>query len=149
MKKVRLFIFFIVFILSLLITYSSFATSRSIRVISKQGEDPYLYKDYHAIVIGISDYEKWPKLPNAANDAKEVAIKFKQIGFDVQLVINLTSSELKYIFSDIARRLGTEKNRALMNLRGPDGPAHLMISIMSEQFVRLNNNSVLVVPTYL
>ena len=114
MKNIRFFHFFIVFFFALLITDSSFATTRGIRIISKQGEDLYLYKDYHAIVIGISDYEKWPKLPNAVNDAREVAFKLKQIGFDVQMVVNPTSNELKFTFNDIARRLGTEKNRALL-----------------------------------
>jgi uncharacterized caspase-like protein len=114
MKNIRFFPFFIVFFFALLSTSSSFATTRGIRIISKQGEKFYLYKDYHAIVIGISDYEKWPKLPNAVNDAREVAFKLKQIGFDVQLVVNPTSNELKFTFNDIARRLGTEKNRALL-----------------------------------
>jgi hypothetical protein len=114
MKNIRFFLFLIVLFFALLITNFSFATSRGIQIVSKQGEDIYLYKDYHAIVIGISDYEKWPKLPNAVNDAKEVAIKLKQIGFNVQLVVNPTSDELKFTFNDIARRLGTEKNRALL-----------------------------------
>ena len=114
MKNVRFLHFLIAFFVVLLIINPSFAATRGIRIISKQGEDLYLYKDYHAIVIGISDYEKWPKLPNAVNDAREVAFKLKQIGFDVQLVVNPTSNELKFTFNDIARRLGTEKNRALL-----------------------------------
>ena len=41
------------------------AASRGIQVVSKRGEPLYLYKDYHAVVIGVSDYDHWPKLPNA------------------------------------------------------------------------------------
>ena len=35
---------------------SSPRTARSMR----------LYDDYYAVVIGVSDYQYWPKLPNAA-----------------------------------------------------------------------------------
>jgi hypothetical protein len=56
----------------------------------ENGEPMQLYSDSYALVVGIDDYETWPKLKNAARDARRVAETLKQQGFDVQLV---TSSE--------------------------------------------------------
>ncbi len=91
-----------------------FAANRGIQVISKKGQPLYLYKDYHAVVIGVSDYDHWPKLPNAVKDAQEVAGKLRVLGFKVKLIANPDSRHLKSTLSEIARRLGTEKNRALL-----------------------------------
>ncbi|MGD8531433.1 MAG: caspase family protein [Syntrophobacterales bacterium] len=91
-----------------------FAATRGISVVSKKGKTFYLYKDYYALVIGVSDYDKWPDLPNASKDAREVATTLKDFGFDVKLVLNPTSSQLKASLNDMAFRFGSEKNRALL-----------------------------------
>jgi len=91
-----------------------FAASRGIQVVSKKGQPLYLYKDYHAVVIGVSDYDHWPKLPNAVKDTEEVAGKLRELGFKVKLITNPDSQQLKSTLSEIARRLGTEQNRALI-----------------------------------
>jgi uncharacterized caspase-like protein len=90
------------------------AATRGIRVVSKKGQPLYLYKDYHAVVIGVSDYDHWPTLPNAVKDAQEVAGKLRALGFKVKLIANPDSRQLKSTLYEIARRLGTEKNRALL-----------------------------------
>jgi len=113
MKKISLII-----ILSLLglplISSHLFATTRGIRVTAKTGQSLYLYKSYHAMVVGVSNYEKWPKLPNAVNDAKEVASKLKEFGFEVKLVLDPTYREMRTALSDLVYELGREENRALM-----------------------------------
>jgi hypothetical protein len=90
------------------------AATRGINVVSRDGEPLYLYKDYHAVVIGVSDYDHWPKLPNVVKDTEEVADKLRKLGFQVKLVLNPDSQQLKSTLSEIARGLGTEKNRALL-----------------------------------
>jgi len=90
------------------------ATRRGIRVVSKQGQPLYLYKDYHALVIGVSDYSQWPKLPNAAEDAQEVAAKLKEMGFTVRLVVDPNARQLKMALANMSRKWGIEKNRALV-----------------------------------
>jgi len=103
------------FLLVFLSTASSlFAATRGIRVIPKEGEPLDLYKDYHAVVIGVSDYDHWPKLPNAVKDTEEVAGKLRELGFQVKLIANPDSRQLKSTLSEIARRLGAEQNRALI-----------------------------------
>ena len=79
----------------------SFSATRGIRITAKEGQSLYLYKDYYALVVGISDYERWPKLPNAVNDAKEVAAKLKEMGFKGRLSLYPTSREMKTVLSDM------------------------------------------------
>jgi len=98
----------------LIITSPAFSTSRGIHIISEQGNDLYFYNDYHALVIGISSYEIWPKLPYATKDAKEVADKLSKIGFGVQLILDPSSSELKTALNKLVYETGSEKNRAIL-----------------------------------
>jgi uncharacterized caspase-like protein len=87
---------------------------RGISVTAKKGQNLYLYKDYYALVVGISDYEKWPDLPSAAKDAEEVASRLEQIGFEVKLSLNPSADELRKVLSNIVYEAGREKNRALL-----------------------------------
>ena len=70
MKKRMSFLSLLFLLLLLVFPLSLFSTTRGISVTAKKGQSLYLYKDYHALVVGISDYEKWPDLPSAAEDAK-------------------------------------------------------------------------------
>lgn len=59
MKKVIFFLQLLILAfvgISLLFYGQVEATSRGIRVISEKGKELYLYKDYHALVIGLSAY---------------------------------------------------------------------------------------------
>ena len=113
MKKISFFIILALLLLPL-ISSPLLATTRGVSVVSKHGQNLYLYKDYHALVIGISNYEKWPRLPNAVNDAKEVAGKLKEFGFEVKLVLDPTSREIKTVLSELVYKMGREENRALL-----------------------------------
>jgi uncharacterized caspase-like protein len=56
-----------------------------------------------ALVIGIGDYEKGKKLPNAINDAKEMSFALKRIGFvihDDGPKLNLTYKEMGHALLD-------------------------------------------------
>jgi hypothetical protein len=90
------------------------AANRGINVVSRKGKSLSLYKDYHALVVGISNYERWPKLPNAVNDAKEVAAKLREVGFAVKLVLDATSREMKTVLNEMVYGMGNEESRALL-----------------------------------
>ncbi|MBE9582089.1 MAG: PEGA domain-containing protein [Proteobacteria bacterium] len=91
------------------------AVNRGIQVVAKGGEQIYLYKDYHALVVGVGDYTHgWPDLPNAVKDAKEVSAALKQLGVKVKLLADPTSQELKNALNDFTYKQGREKNRALI-----------------------------------
>lgn len=105
--------------LSFLILFTLFPTSaltatRGIHITSKQGQSLYLYKDYYALVVGITNYEKWPDLPNAVQDAREVATNLEQLGFEVKLVLDPTSKEMKSALTEVVFGMGNQKNRALL-----------------------------------
>jgi hypothetical protein len=114
MKKISLFIVLPLLLTSLINYPTLSAPTRGIRVPAKTGESLYLYKDYHALVVGVSDYEKWPRLPNAVNDAKEVAFKLKELGFEVKLVLDPTSREMKTVLNEMVYQMGPEENSALL-----------------------------------
>lgn len=67
MKKIS-FLIILPLLLFPLISFTLSATTRGIKVTSIEGQSLFLYKDYYALVVGISNYEKWPRLPNAVND---------------------------------------------------------------------------------
>jgi hypothetical protein len=101
-------------IVSVFFSVNLSAKQRGIHITAKSGESVYLYKNYHALVMGVSDYEKWPKLPNAVSDAKEVASKLKELGFEVRLSLNPTSREMKTVLNEMVYKMGREENRALL-----------------------------------
>ncbi len=112
-KRIEILLFSVT-ILFLFLSSLSYSASRGISVTARKGQSLYLYKDYHALVVGISDYAKWPDLPNAANDAREVASALKSLGFETKLILDPTSLELKKAFSDLVYEMGSEENRALL-----------------------------------
>ncbi len=87
---------------------------RGISISVKSGESIYVYKDYYTLVVGISDYEKWPDLPNAVKDAQEVSLTLKRLGFNVKMVLNPTSQELRNALSDLTYEYGRTETRAIL-----------------------------------
>jgi len=101
------------FILSLLISllpvFSEIkATSRGIHAVSPEGQNLFLYKDYHALVIGISNYDHWPKLPHAGDDAREVADKLKKLGYGVDLILDPAHKDLRDALNRLVYFAGIE-----------------------------------------
>ncbi len=114
MRRLYLYTLLALFVTILAPTSVTFSATRGIRIVSKDGQSLDLYKDYHAVVVGVSNYEQWPKLPNAAHDAREVAAKLKAMGFEVKLVLNPTSREMKTLLTQLVYELGSEKDRGLL-----------------------------------
>lgn len=114
MRKTGALLVLVLIGIALLVSNQGEAVSRGIQVVAKGGKQLYLYKDYHALVVGVSDYDKWPDLPNAVKDAQEVSSALKRLGVKVTLVSNPTSQELKDALNDLTYKMGREKNRALI-----------------------------------
>lgn len=100
-------------IMTLCFAPCGFAASRGLKIKTANGPLDF-YNDYHAIVIGVSDYDYWPKIPNAIEDAREVSLKLLSMGYNVKLITNPDSAELNLILTRIAWDKGKEQNRALM-----------------------------------
>ena len=103
-----------------------FSATRGIQVVSHKGQPIYLYKDYHAVVIGVRDYEHWPTLPNAVKDAQEVAGTLKRLGFEVELLTNPTYQQLRAVLNDLTYKYGREQNRALLFYYAGHGETEIM-----------------------
>ncbi|MBW2014443.1 MAG: SUMF1/EgtB/PvdO family nonheme iron enzyme [Deltaproteobacteria bacterium] len=109
---------FMLILCSLLLPLSISAFSRGIIVKAKTSsgtiKEIKLYSGYHALIIGVSDYDSWPDLPNATKDAQDVARVLKKMGFKVKTVTNPSSLELKKALNNMTYKYGRETNRAIL-----------------------------------
>jgi uncharacterized caspase-like protein len=62
---------------------------------TSEGSSLELYKQCRALIIGVSDYLYWPRLPNAVKDAREVAAILRERGFITRVLENPNSEEIK------------------------------------------------------
>ena len=113
MKRICVFVVFIFLIVSFTSSLL-FAVTHSISVSTKHGQKIYLYKDSYALVIGVSEYEKWPRLTYATNDAKKVASILKALGYVVTLVLDPNYREMKSALSKLVYESGREVDRAIL-----------------------------------
>ena len=124
MKRLFRFLAFSFLLSNVLYPTTVHASSRGIHLTSKQGQSLYLYKDYYALVVGVSDYEMWPDLPNAIKDAREVATGLEKLGFNVKLVLDLSSREMKSALTALIYSVGTQEDRALFIYFAGHGETH-------------------------
>lgn len=61
-----------------------------------------------ALVIGNSNYAQVPFLPNAVQDARDVAGALRQLGFEVHDGYDLTRSETLRLAADVTAKLGSD-----------------------------------------
>ena len=97
------------------------AQERGIRPVSARlpsGQEIALYQNSYAVVVGVSDYEAWPDLPNAVRDAEEVATTLRKLDFDVRLVRDPDSQALERVLQDLEFQAGTENDRLLFYFAG-------------------------------
>nr|VFJ49275.1 MAG: Formylglycine-generating enzyme, required for sulfatase activity, contains SUMF1/FGE domain [Candidatus Kentron sp. FW] len=86
----------------------------------KQGQQVGLYRESHALVIGVSGYDNgWPKLPGARQDIEAVARALTDNGFHVETVLDPASDQLQQAFEKFIRRHGRKpENRLLFYFAG-------------------------------
>lgn len=89
-------------------------------------KDKYLSLDYHALVVGVSNYDKWPVLPNTAMDARQVASLLRRGGMKVRLLIDPKARELKAALKDLVYITGKEKNRSIIFYYAGHGETRIM-----------------------
>lgn len=116
-----------------------------ITVHTKDGTELPLYKDSYALVIGNGDYSSengWQSLPEAVNDAREVAEVLERHNFNVTLKTDVTKMEFDEAFLDFIYTSGqASENRLLFYYAGHGYTAQ---SVTGEDFgylVMLNTPS--------
>ena len=72
------------------------------------------YDDYHALVVGVGQYDQWPLKPEAVNNARDVSWGLKKLGFTVKLRTNPTMAELRASLDEFTHETGGEINRGLL-----------------------------------
>ena len=74
-----------------------------------------LYSGYHALVIGCSNYTQgWPSLPNAARDAQSIGQMLKDMGWEVNLVIDPDTSTIEDSLYQLITGPGKKQDRGIL-----------------------------------
>jgi len=78
------------------------------------GDNAALYRESWALVIGVSDYISWPRLPGVKKDIPRVKEVLEEHGFRVETLMNLDSERLKRAFDDFINAHGQEEQNRLL-----------------------------------
>jgi len=124
MLKHRTFIFLIASLLAAVAVSSAIAQERGIVAVpikNPQGQQVMLYKESHALVIGVSKYDNrnWPTLRGVRDDVRVLSETLSLNGFHVVTVENPNYRELVTAFNDFIRDYGLDpENRLLFYFAG-------------------------------
>jgi hypothetical protein len=66
-----------------------------VTITDSQGQTVPLYNSVHALVVGAGNYEHLPKLRNLRSEAEDAKNLFENLGYQVTLLIDPTSTALK------------------------------------------------------
>jgi formylglycine-generating enzyme required for sulfatase activity len=97
---------------------SSAAPNRSISIrVVEEGrtQDVELYKESHALLIGVSDYTAgWPPLSGVKKDVVDVRAVLERQGFQVEVVENPTAVQLRSAYETFIQRHGAKTEARLL-----------------------------------
>lgn len=80
----------------------------------KNGNEIDLYDKSYALVIGVSDYKKWPDLPGVKGDVKSVSASLTKHGFTVTKLLNPTRAEFDREVRDFIAKKGQDPNNRVL-----------------------------------
>jgi formylglycine-generating enzyme required for sulfatase activity len=114
LKPIAVFICLSFLFVPLIHPFPALAETQGIRFVSQAGKEIHLYNDYHALVVGVGNYDKWPSLPNAVKDARDISWLLKRLGFKVTLATDPSSLELKKALNEFVQNSGQVPDRGLV-----------------------------------
>jgi len=86
-----------------------------IPVIDSKGNQVVLYKESHALIVGISEYSSgWPMLPGVQNDIEQVELALKENGFRTVVVSNPSHDALKKAIENFINEYGQDVGNRLL-----------------------------------
>ncbi len=112
--------YFATYFLILILLLPSFSVAagrglKRVKIRDKKGKQVALFKESHALVIGIGDYTNgWPKLPGVAGDVKAVSEVLEELGFNVEIVKDPNRRELTRAFEDFINKYGNTIDARLL-----------------------------------
>jgi hypothetical protein len=119
-NKITSILFFLAFsFLSPLINSSQAAdTSRGIQVVTiknASGQEVGLYRESHALIIGMSDYQMgWPKLPGVIKDVEIVQKALEKHGFHVVQIRDQTRDQMFDSIHHFINNYGQQEDARLL-----------------------------------
>jgi hypothetical protein len=93
------------------------APARGFDIVSirdRQGQEAVLYRGSYALVIGVSGYADWPRLPGVLQDITAVVTMFQAQGFQVEQVLDPTFDDLRHAFDDFINKYGQAEDHRLL-----------------------------------
>ena len=114
----------------------SYATTKGIQIVARDGEQVGHYENSYALLIGVSDYTAgWPDLQAVPSELSQVETMLQERGFAVTRVLNPQSSRLKSAFE------------SFVNEHGYDTNSRLLFYFSGHGYTRDNGNKGYLVPT--
>ena len=108
----------LIFIFSFISVSSLSAIQRGVAptpVMDREGNKVVLYKESHALIVGISQYSSgWPMLPGVQNDIEQVEFALKENGFRTVVLSNPTHDALKKAIENFINEHGQEVDNRLL-----------------------------------
>lgn len=94
------------------------ADSRGLNIVpikDVSGKTVGLYKDSHALVLGVADYSAgWPKLPSVIEETKQIEQALIAKGFSVALVLNPDDEAMQNSFKTFIQEYGYDRDNRLL-----------------------------------
>jgi hypothetical protein len=100
------------------------ATANTVDIATPDGRFIEVYRDGHALVVGVEHYDHWPVRVDALQSARKVSIELKRIGFSVRLLLDPTAAELSAALNTFALTSGKEPRRGLVFYYTGNGRIH-------------------------
>ncbi len=102
------------------IELESTVLTRGLKIRDQRGEQILLYKESHALLIGVSEYTNgWPRLPGVKSDVQEVKTALETQGFNVLVAMNLDRNTLERTLNSFITQYGHKpENRLLFYFAG-------------------------------
>jgi TPR repeat protein len=109
-----------IFIVSLFLLFAPLHATGAQRVLAPMeikdasGKSMGLYKESHALVIGVSEYMYWPKLPGVRADVEAVKLALEKVGFQVEVVMDVDLDKMEKAFNSFIGKYGHGADNRLL-----------------------------------
>ncbi len=74
----------------------------------------FTYKESHALIVGISEYDNWPSLDTVDDDITEVKTALEALGFHVVVRKNLLYKDMETTYKDFIHQYGLDPTNRLL-----------------------------------
>ncbi|MCP4369052.1 MAG: caspase family protein [Deltaproteobacteria bacterium] len=115
-KMLKIFLIIVLLSINLAIIHAAGKQgAKPVNIKDLKQSEVVLYKESHALLIGVSDYTNgWPDLNSIPGEMEDIEDALKQNGFRVEKVVNPNSTQLYTAFRDFIENYGYDKDNRLL-----------------------------------